>query len=688
MKDHNNTFTVSDTYFSDVNGDGISDLVIGGRVLFGRLSDDNKLTYTSNSADTPVAVGDGAVKGDSLLADFNDIYEQQLKQFPLADAVRRWVAPYDGVVQITGDVHLIKDDSDARGEYKTADGVRVAIQENGSELWHQRIQADDYQSYTPGNVTAVPVHAGDRLYFRVQSIFDGKYDQVAWDPKISYLNVSATSDVNGLDPYDYQASRDFVYAGRASHVKMSYAGTVHLSGDIKVNGPLTDDVTLIVYKNDTVAVSRTLKAGETGAIRLDDDLTVAQGDTLRFRAKVDSPIDLAGITWSPQVVYTSAPKAGTLKDKDGNVQPLSVPLSYEADFYPGNDLDSPQQAWTAPQDGKLSVKSSVLLPVDDQITDGEVVFTVKKPGALLAKQVIAISDGKSASGGIISIDVKRGDKLYFDFSTRDRNLPGHLSGYKAEVSFTPALDDSFAKVPSAMHWAKPVTELAPAAYRGWSVIAYNGNLEHAEQPILDPLPKVNKDYSLEKARAYPFIPVPAPVRDQLPSEPHWTGPDEKLWIDPTRMSASRLGPAYIQVPRGSDYAGKRAVSRISKNSQDGISILIGSRTTGTSTSELDFLDMNGDRFPDVVGRGHIQFTAMNGGLEDHATNPNPSGTLASEAYKNARSSDNVANTVSEGSIASTISTVSGLVGGTTSSQGSDMPSMGFGGSIGGGHADA
>jgi hypothetical protein len=63
-------------------------------------------------------------------------------------------------------------------------------------------------------LTPSDVKKDDDIYFRVQSIVDGKYDQVQWDPHITYLNVPTTTDVNGLDPYDYGASQDFTLAGR------------------------------------------------------------------------------------------------------------------------------------------------------------------------------------------------------------------------------------------------------------------------------------------------------------------------------------------------------------------------------------------------------------------------------------------------------------------------------------------
>jgi hypothetical protein len=74
-------------------------------------------------------------------------------------------------------------------------------------------------------VDAVQVRRGDRLYFRVQSILDGQFDEVAWNPDINYVGVSAGTDVNGLDHYRLLASRDFTIGGRPSVVTVPTTGT-------------------------------------------------------------------------------------------------------------------------------------------------------------------------------------------------------------------------------------------------------------------------------------------------------------------------------------------------------------------------------------------------------------------------------------------------------------------------------
>ncbi|MCI5129703.1 MAG: sugar-binding protein, partial [Candidatus Electrothrix sp. AUS3] len=204
-----NTFSETISYLSDVNGDGLTDLVSNGSVRFGRPDDPEKTRpipkYGSNSSVTPYPIGEGAVDGEELLEDMEDLYQEMLAASPLHDTLRRWTAPYDGRISISGQVALLEDSSEERQEYTTADGVRIAIQHNGSELWATVLEADNYSPVSPENVDSIQVNKGDHIYFRVRSRFDGAYDQVEWNPAISYQDVTAEPDANGLDPYLYQA---------------------------------------------------------------------------------------------------------------------------------------------------------------------------------------------------------------------------------------------------------------------------------------------------------------------------------------------------------------------------------------------------------------------------------------------------------------------------------------------------
>ncbi len=601
------TFTTADTYFQDVNGDGLPDLVSNGQVLFNHLDAGGVPTFTANSADTPVPIGGGTVDATGFASDLAALRQQASDNDPLVDTLRRWVAPFDGTVSVAGDVALIQDTSPARAQYASADGVRVAVQQNGTELWSTAIAPTDYAPKTPAGVNSLVVHKGDRIYFRVQSVSDGKYDQVSWDPTISYLNVSPYTDVNNLDVNTYQAAKDFTLAGRRGvMVQAPLTGTVHLAGAFHKLGVTTDDVTVLVLRNGSPVLRQGMSWNQTGDIAVDQDISVTRGDTIALRVKADSPVDVTQLSWAPQLYYTSSPSA-SVTDSSGN--PLvQLHPPYDVDLYPVDDLSgAPQQAWTVPNDGTVHVTPSLSVAPG---AGGTVTFTVKRRGALVTKQAIAISNG-AVPDASFDLPVSQGDQLFFDFSAADPQLGSQITSESVQVTYAGA---GPVTVPSALHSAATPGVL-PEAYRGWTYAGYNGNADRASQPIAEPdLNQTfdgNSQYDPRTAKAYLFTPSP--------QDGSWLGPNANVWVKAGSGSSSRLGAPNISVPSASDFAGAHAPAKLSHTAQTavgaGVSLLSGSASTGSTSSEVEYMDLNGSGFPSVISNGRVQYPTLTGGLE-------------------------------------------------------------------------
>jgi len=697
--DHVTSFSTTSRYLSDVNGDGIADLVDGGNVLFGRIGAGGVPVY-GISSDTPVPVTSGQVD-PSLLGDFATDRERFIDSYPLLDTVRRWVAPFDGVVRVEGAVALSAQTADARAHSKLADGVRVAIQQEDAELWSATIGPRDNAAHEPDGVSSIPVTRGQRLYFRVQSGFDGSLDEVSWDPRVTYLNVPGDlTDVNGLPVYRYQASRDFTLGGRAAQLKAPLTGTLHLSGDLQKSAVTTDDISVVISRDGTPVLEQSLPAAGTGSIPVNLDVTVQKGQSLTWRVRTDSPIDLDTIRWVPRAVYTAAEGVDRLTDPAGNPL-ISVFPPFATDMYPESRLTTPQGSFTVPDDGQLTVDPSLVFDFEGQHPSGKVTFTVKRRGALLAKRAFDIHEGAVSAPGAFTIDVAKDDELFFDFSNADPTLTPFLVSQSVTVAFE---DDPAVAVPSDFHSA--VKENAfPQPYRGWGALGYNGNRDRAIQPVVqsdlflddsfkDQLPSnvdpqgqsgsFGQDPSVTPPKVVPFAPLPAQDR--------WTAGDHSF-VTRTGASSSRLGTQSISVPGPSDVGGEAiAVPRLARSAQlsltgsvgGTVGSLGGSIATGESTGQLDFIDMNGDGFPDVVGAGGIQYTDPTGGL-GATRGSTPEGVV--------RRSGNVAGNASAGSAARTISTGRGQAGpsaqtpANTSEGGNDLPPLGVGGNIGGNSSD-
>jgi RHS repeat-associated protein len=696
--DHVSTTTRTDRYFSDVNGDGLTDLVTNGSVLFGHLDANGNPAYSANSADTPVPIGTGGANG-TIVGDQTAEFERQVDAFPLLDSVRRWVAPYDGTIRIAGGVKL----ADNIGADRAADGVRVAVQHENSELWSQRIMPDDRTQYTPSGVDAVQVRRGERVYFRVQSVLDGKFDQVTWDPDITYTGIPAGTDVNGLDSNRYLASRDFTLGGRPSTVTVPVTGTLHLSGDASKVGPTTDDVAVVITRNGNDVFTGNLPAAAGGTVPINLDIPVTANDTLSWRLRVDSPIDAGALNWVPSAYYTAADGGVPVVDQNGNPT-MTITPPYDLDMYPVDTLTAPQGSYTATRSGELTVQPKLAFDFGGQAPDTRVVFTVKRRGALLAKKAIDIVNGQvpEPESLRVSVNANEGDELFFDFSTLDTTLPARLTTQSASVSTDGV---TFDPVPSALHASAGQGAFAQP-YRGWAAIGYQGNRDRATAPIVQGDLAIDENYR-NRIPAGPreqdvpgfegrVTPPNAVVLAPKPAQGRWGSEDGNTWVAGTGAASSRLGTDRIDVARDSDFAGATGVPRVADSTQvsttfgaslPGVPIGAGaSLARGSSNGQVDFIDLNGDGFPDVVGSAGIQYSDMTGGLGSTR------GTLGTA---NVRESDSSAFTASAnaGSPARTAANGRGQSApsadrsANTAQNGSEMPSLGIGGSTGGGESD-
>ncbi|HEU4726667.1 MAG TPA: SpvB/TcaC N-terminal domain-containing protein, partial [Kofleriaceae bacterium] len=639
------TFTHEDSYFADVNGDGLPDFVTPGTVLFNTPTASGPAFVANDSGATPFPIVTGTVNPGGLVPDFSANAAQNAQRFPLVDAIRRWTAPYDGTIQITGAASL-------HAGSPQGDGVRVAIQRNNAELWSATIAAGDTTPKPPENVSAVPVKAGDRLYFRASALDDARDHIVDWDPVIAYTGVPALADPNQLSERQFQASSDFVLAGRDGMVtNVPFDGVIKLAGTV-TKARTTDSVTLEVTQSPAgssqapnLVFSDARDARSTAPFVVDESFPVKAGDRLEVHFRIDSPIDLTAIGFPQATVlrwqYVSATnkdgKPVTVVDQEGH--PLTIPAPFDMDTYGMRAPLIEQPAFVASQSGKLRIFASV-----QKAPSTHVDFTVKAPGALLAKH------GFSTSGTAeVDVQVTKGDLLYFDFSTREQGPALNTITTAVEVTFDPKADGG-AAAPRLLHFPGPMDRCSHP-YRGWSY----GGLNAAKVPAGTAIPddtfchetsSFDKDTTVpqpgdidgtksqgqqvgDETLTFPLVPFPAgrscPIPNQpcdIPHVPLWGGVDPELFLLPGGFSASRQGPTDLTTPTASTVAHGTTVSRLSHTTQiaesagagaGGVSANI-SNSNGATEGVVDYLDMNGDGFPDVVGHGAIQYTSSHGSL--------------------------------------------------------------------------
>ncbi len=648
-----------DAYFSDVNADGLPDYVSGGQVWFNHLDANGNPTFEQGSGNTLVPIED-ASSNAGVPQSVQDIQAKLAANNPLVDTVRRWTAPFKGTISINAPVTL----SPSSGS--SPDGVRVAIQQEGTEVAAANLLNAGSQAFTAA-ITR-DVQAGDDIYFRVGSVNNGANDEVEWNPTITYTAIDGVADistvptdVNGLSQTTYVAGDDFVLSGRPDTlVFMPFQGTVHFSATIDKTKATTDDVRVVLLHNGSpVAIANgSFAASFTGQRTVTADFNVAAPvqptdpnvkgtqDSVTVKLVTDTPIDLKAIDWNPRIAYTSAiGKDGQPKDLVKG--PVRFDMTPEIEQYPHSAPAAVSLPWTTgsatTRDAHVTFNRAADSPA------GVAIVAVKTRNGVVARQSVSIP-ASPVIGVPYETDVDLNASLqantdyWFDVTIRNPALSDKVSmtGFKL-VNGTPAQDIT---VPATLHWTGR-QGIFPLAYRGWAVAGYNGDGARATEAIHEgdfiidtsnlptqtqtPSGFNDPNYNPPKMdKSYPYLPAVQMV--SLPGQPTpipaavWVGNRANLAASADHVRSSRLGADTLDLGAGSSAGSGRAVTRISVTAPSaklafGVGPLGASFGVAPSFGLVDYTDMNGDGFPDIVTPSSVIYTTPRGGYLSGSKDP-------------------------------------------------------------------
>jgi RHS repeat-associated protein len=623
------------TYFSDFNGDGLVDIAHNGKVYFNHLAPNGVPTFNTDSGLTPNPIVVGDPPDPSLFEVDSTELEKSIDDFPLHDVVRMWQAPYPGIIQIEAPVRLIEDETVAGQSYEKADGVRVAIQRNGVELWNETISAGDYSDHFPSGVKSILLQKGDRIYFRVHSIFDGAYDRVDWNPEITYLGENDFElDAQGKPTYVFNSKDDFITAS-CQILSMPNSGKIGIKG-VFAKPVTSDDLKVQVVKikgtQSSLVLSMPMEWDTVfnGSIEL-DSIEVDSADQILFRIQSNTNVDWSAIHWDPQLYYSSLENGDPVNDADGN--PLfSFCPAPEFEMYNEPLIKTPEI--TGIDSGQYMITPRLSLP--DNI-NGKLTFSVKAPKRFYAKTEIQVNNGSIQNPIPLQVPIALNDTLYFEYHSADSLLAASVT---SAVAFLQNGNDTTSVL--AGLWKKvPGAELIFGnLYRGWGQFTYNGNRERANQPIQEAelrLPELDVDTSMIDENInpdsididYDFTKEPFILMISDQKSKSWIGSDNRTYIQEELISSSRLGRDDLlpeTFTSGGGVVGAPFItSEVEMNSTAlgaGVGIVSGSAGTSWAKTKntFDVIDMNGDGYPDMVTPLILQYTNTFGGLESASYN--------------------------------------------------------------------
>jgi RHS repeat-associated protein len=644
---------ITNVYLTDVNADGLVDIVNNGTVFFNHLDTDGNPMFTTSSGDTPSPMQSSSGIDNSIIENDPAVLQKAIDDNPLHDVVKVWIAPFDGTVNINAPLTLIQDTSATAKSYTAADGVHVAIQHKGTELWSSTISANDFTPKIPTGVNAVTVKKGDHIYFRVQSIFNGAYDQVHWIPEITYSShVPGLNDANGQPIYQFHSDKDFLMSAHLS-VGMPLDGTIHIQGDF--TKPITSDsiiVTILKENNNvfTPLLEQHLNWDQATTVPISIDQKVLKGENLYFRVSSQSNIDWTSLDWNPNIYYTAAdnPKLQVLDDSGKALIKISPTVDFQAYT---NDV-IPSLPWTAPSSDTFSIEAKPTLNLN--FLNGQIYFSVKRENELIAKETIPVTNGKIGAHPALTAIFNSGDKVFFEYHTADTLIAYALDADTVIVhpkhSKTDTLQAGFHTFDNSFIFG--------SLYRHWGQFAYNGNRDRANEPIIESDLHLNQlffDSAATRIDLSPLVDTSnitgsmnnmqqtydgkggyQPKDDKfiylVPNNARkaWIGYDNLTFVTRDTISSSRMGRDDILpvnpvvVSNASSGSGAVGIKKVAQTDDFSLGVAtpggeVGAGvSTGTTKFVYDFTDMNGDGYPDILSNSKIQYTNPYGSLEPTA----------------------------------------------------------------------
>jgi len=636
-----------DTVVADMNGDGFPDIVTLDSGLVSVRVNDGERGFQAKNWDAFSLSGVSFTRQDR----FSEA--GAAGAFFSADPLIRWTAPFAGAVTVDSVLTKVR---------TGGDGVRADLFVNAESTprWTCSIAAGDLTPCTR-NLT-LTVAAGDRIYTKINSVGDPGFDELTSSITVAYdVNSSLATRVEpyGAPVYRFNQADDFRLAGLPQ-----VPWTATAEGDVQATACFTknataDDITAsVIHKRGTTIVEefdRFEEAGATGTFclnQLQSTIHLQAEDTLTFQVTSDAQIDPTTVNWPVEVTYQSycrvdprtrvsvcAPPvclAGLCTI--GPTDPLlDFPLpegfihSPTSVFYPAFEWTSNPPAAT----GSFVAASSGTANLSWSVSTGgtPIVVLVQGVNRLFAKAKL---DASTPSVGIsVSPTVQAGDQIFFTaffpngapsgtFSIGTPTVDGAAA--PANVRFPdPTLDNN-----------GPITQARDpmsGGYHRWFYGDWNGSRAFNESQItVTPTPKVTDSFLFSTP-----APFGLPARADLGQIPMWLGRGSGEF-----MAAGRFNPGFTTSPAAMGSGAGVNALRVSDTWNVELEahavVVTAAINAGDSTTDIDLFDLNGDRYPDSVAAGSVQYNdgvgtftsrqGVNMGFDDVRSTSNASMRLA------------------------------------------------------------
>ena len=637
------------TYLYDFNSDGLTDIAINGQVYFNHIVDGKPVFSPASNVTANPIIGEGAPIDKHFILDYKVIRDSLEKEYPLNDAVRMWCAPFAGKVNIQSTIKKLSNQGD---------GIIYSIQHESDGFM---VRDSLLQAGSKTNNLNCDVKVGDRIFFRLQSRYDGEDDKVLWNPIITYVSLPVGKDrYLSEDLKTYNSKTDYI-EGENNIAFFNRTGKVTLHAPY-MKGKTSDDVTLIVtrldHNGETIVKRLKLPADSVvnGSYDYTDNINEKDSVSFFFEITTTSPVDWTKVQWAGSYNYEDDQESVRfVASRRMFNKPVSIAESkvlkqgvtvlnrkYRPKLFilptlsvvredKKNDTDTATVYLTLhDQNGLPVLHHTCRLNTSNTLKGDTIVVT----DTTLIKR---LNTGKVTATFAISNELAKSTYAKVSF------LRDSLSYQSATSTVVTAVQRVLVDTLEACVFSGYNSVDYGRLYRGWGQFAYNGNKAYATQPIEVSALTIDRDKYKDIAEHYKsthdgnqLAKSLTPVNEQRffvmgydANKRMYVGGSEHVFVSLDTICSSRIGEDAIiidSVHYAKNAGELSAPVLMSESKSNGYGVsggvsyagLSGSKSTQTSYSKVALMDINGNGYPDwleeVDGNIVTQYTNATGTL--------------------------------------------------------------------------
>ena len=637
------------TYLYDFNSDGLTDIAVNGQVYFNHIVDGKPVFSPASNVTANPIIGEGAPIDKHFIPDYKVIRDSLEKEYPLNDAVRMWCAPFAGKVNIQSTIKKLSNQGD---------GIIYSIQHESDGFM---VRDSLLQAGSKTNNLNCDVKVGDRIFFRLQSRYDGEDDKVLWNPIITYVSLPVGKDrYLSEDLKTYNSKTDYI-EGENNAAIFNRTGKVTLHAPY-MKGKTSDDVTLIVtrldHNGETIVKRLKLPADSVvnGSYDYTDNINEKDSVSFFFEITTTSPVDWTKVQWAGNYFYeTDQDRVRFVASRRMFNKPVSI----------AERKDLKQDATVRSRKYRPTLSIVPMLSVvrkdnRNDIDTATVYLTLhNKDGIPVLHHTCRLKTSNTLQADTIVVtDTTLIKRLSLGKITATFAIENELASVRqAKVNFLrDSLSYQSATSMVVTGEQRVLVDTLEACvfsgynsvdygrlYRGWGQFAYNGNKAYATQPIEVSALTIDRDKYKDIAEHYKsthdgnqLAKSLTPVNEQRffvmgydANKRMYVGGSEHVFISLDTICSSRIGEDAIiidSVHYAKNAGELSAPVLMSESKSNGYGVsggvsyagLSGSKNTQTSYSKVALMDINGNGYPDwleeVDGNIVTQYTNATGTL--------------------------------------------------------------------------